>query len=46
MEKKKVASKAMKVWRQGFEPPRNGEKLRFSFRPESREKATEKAPRV
>ena len=20
----------MKVWRQGFEPPRNGEKLRFS----------------
>ena len=27
---KKVASKAMKVWRQGFEPPRNGEKLRFS----------------
>ena len=28
--KKKVASKAMKVWRQGFEPPRNGEKLRFS----------------
>ena len=28
--KKKVGSKAMKVWRQGFEPPRNGEKLRFS----------------
>ena len=28
--KKQVASKAMKVWRQGFEPPRNGEKLRFS----------------